>query len=108
MNYNKVFNKYRRHKRIRYKTAGVGTHLILPAIGGGVAGLLTLLNMAKTKSSFKEKLKRLIRNAALGTLVGGGLEASRVGLTGLYDAVTNDDVPIDGMPTADGNFLRYK
>lgn len=106
MKYDKVFNKYRRYTR--RKRASISPHLILPMAGGGVAGLLTLLNMAKTKSSFKEKLKRLIRNAALGTLVGGGLEASRVGLTGLYDAVTNENVPIDGMPTADGNFLKYK
>jgi len=106
MKYDKVFNKYRRNAR--YKRAAMSSHLVLPLAGGGIAGILTLLNMAKTKSSFKEKLKRLIRNAALGTLVGGGLEASRVGLTGLYDAVKNEDVPIDGMPTADGNFLKYK
>lgn len=104
MRYRRFSNRYYRPMR---KRAGIAEHLVLPGAGAGVAGLLTLLNVAKTKGSIKEKLKRLIRNAALGGMVGGGLELGRMGATGLYDAIKGDK-PIDGDPTADGHFLRYE
>lgn len=101
--------RIRRYQQPSYrrKRAGISEHLILPAVGGGASALLTLLSIAKTKGSIKEKLKRLIRNAALGTIVGGGLEAGRTGITGLYDAFAGNNA-LDGNTTADGNFLKYK
>lgn len=99
--------KRRPYRYTRRKYAGIKEHLVLPGVGAGISSLATLLYLTKTKGNIKEKLKSLVRNAALGAAVGGGLELGRVGINGISDALS-DDTPIDGDPIADGHFLRYK
>ena len=87
------------------KTAGLNfdkSHLILPAVGAGVSGLATLIGMRNNKDSLKNKLKRLLRNVALGTTVGTGLELSRVGVKNLISPKEE----IDGGAIVDSNFIN--
>lgn len=86
------------------KAAGLNidkTHFILPAVGAGVSSIATLIGMSKTKDSLKNKLKRLMRNAALGATVGTGLELGRTGITNLLSPKEE----IDGGATIDSNFV---
>jgi len=98
---------YKPYRYTRRKKAGIKDHLLLPGIGAGVGGLATLLHVLKSKSSIRDKIKKLVRNAALGAVIGGGVEAGRTGINTITDALS-DNTLIDGDPIADGHFLRYK
>ena len=73
---------------------------VLPVSTASLAALVTAVNNHKTKSSTKDKVKKLVRNAALGAIVGGGLEAGRLGITNLLSKHDLGDV------TVNGNFIE--
>lgn len=89
------------YRRYRNKRA-VLEHLILPGVGASIGAVATLIQSRKTKANTKEKLKQLLRNAALGAVMGGGLEVGRVGISNM---LKNSDEPLEGV-TADGNFVE--
>lgn len=73
----------------------------LPLSTASLAAIITAVNNHKTKSSTKDKVKKLVRNAALGAVVGGGLEAGRLGIKNILS--NNSDL---GDTTVDGNFVE--
>lgn len=89
------------YRRYRNKRA-VLEHLIIPGVGAGIGAIATLIQARKTRSSTKDKLKQLIRNATLGAMVGGGLELGRVGISNM---LAGGDESLDST-TADGNFIE--
>lgn len=76
-------------------------HAILPAAGAGLSALITAVRMRNTKTSTKDKLKKLLRNATLGAIAGGGLEAGRVGISNILSPDNNV-----GNTTVDANFIE--
>lgn len=72
----------------------------LPLSTASLAAIVTAVNNHKTKGRTKDKVKKLVRNAALGAVVGGGLEAGRVGIKNL---LSSHDL---GDTTVDGNFVE--
>lgn len=93
---------YRNYSDVMRKHAALKDHLLLPAIGAGVGGVASLITGRKTKTTLLEKIKKLIRNAALGAVVGGGLEGARVGIKNIMD--TGLGPTIEGDTTVDGNY----
>lgn len=77
-------------------------HAVIPATGAGLAALVAAVRMRNVKVDTKDKIKRLARNAALGLLVGSGVEGARVGITNL----TSKDIPDLGNTTVEGNFIE--
>ena len=75
-------------------------HAVLPLAGAGLSALVTAVRMRNTKTSTKDKLKKLLRNATLGAMVGGGVEASRVGISNML--YPDNDL---GNTTVDANFI---
>ena len=92
-----------RNLRRKYRNKrAVLEHLVIPGAGATIGAIATLIQSRKTKASTKEKLKQLIRNAALGAMVGGGLEYARVGIS---NAIKGQDEKLNNT-IADGNFIE--
>jgi len=89
------------HEKTAAKLPIDASHLVLPGIGAGVSSIATLIGMRKSKDSLKNKLKRLMRNAALGATLGTGAELVRTGTKNLLSPKGE----IDGGAIVNSNFV---